>query len=143
MKLQPIEYQHLNECANLFISVFSNSPWNETWTQEAALERLEDCYNTPGSYGIVAIVEDTVCGFAIGHAERWYQDKHFFLREMCVQSTKQRNGIGSKIIDLLQRSLVSERVSVIYLLTMRDSPAEAFYEKCGFLKNSKMIVMLK
>lgn len=143
MKLQPIEHRHLRECADLFVSVFSNPPWSETWSQEMALSRLEDCYNTPGSYGIVAIVEDKVFGFAIGYAETWYEEKHFYLKEMCVQSTKQRSGIGTKIIDVLYQDLVSKSVSMIYLLTVRDSPAAAFYEKCGFSNNSRMTMMLK
>ena len=98
MKLQPIESGHLRECTNLFVSVFSNPPWNETWKQEIALRRLKDCYNTPGSYGIVAVTEDKVCGFAIGYAEAWHEYQHFYLKEMCVQSTNQRSGIGTKVM---------------------------------------------
>ncbi|MEO0348723.1 MAG: GNAT family N-acetyltransferase [Cyanobacteria bacterium P01_A01_bin.15] len=143
MKLQPIEHCHLRECADVFTSVFSNPPWNEAWSQEIALSRLKDCYDTPGSFGIVAIAENKVFGFAIGYAETWYEDKHFYLKEMCVQSTKQRSGIGTKIIDVLYQDLVSQGVSMIYLLTMRDSPAAAFYEKCGFSNRSRMTMMLK
>jgi aminoglycoside 6'-N-acetyltransferase I len=143
MKLQLIERQHLEACAALFIAVFNNPPWNEAWRQEVALKRLQDCYNTPEAYGIVAIVEDEVCGFAIGIAEQYDQNEHFYLKEMCVDSTKQRSGIGTKIIDVLHQNLVSRGVSMIYLLTMRDSQAAAFYEKCGFLNGPRMIVMTK
>ncbi|MEM9949541.1 MAG: GNAT family N-acetyltransferase [Cyanobacteria bacterium P01_D01_bin.36] len=143
MKLQPIEPGHLRECANLFVSVFSNPPWNETWDQEIALKRLKDYYSILGSYGIVATAEDKVFGFAIGYAEAWYEDKHFYLKEMYVQSTCQRSGIGTKTMDVLHQDLVSKGVSMIYLLTMRDSPAAAFYEKCGFSNNPKIAMMLK
>lgn len=143
MKFQPIEPGHLRECANLFVSVFSNPPWNESWGQEIALKRLKDCYSTPRSYGIVATADDKVFGFAIGYVEAWYEDKHFYLKEMCVQSTHQRNGIGTKIMDMLHQDLASKGVSMIYLLTMRDSPAAAFYEKCGFSNNPKITMMLK
>jgi aminoglycoside 6'-N-acetyltransferase I len=143
MKLQSIEHQHLKACATLFISVFNSPPWNEKWSQDAALKRLEDCYNTPGTYGIVAIVEDEVCGFAIGVVEQYDQNENFYLKEMCVDSTKQRSGIGTKLMDALYSNLVSKGVSMVYLLTIRDSPAAAFYEKCGFLNSSKMIMMSK
>jgi GNAT superfamily N-acetyltransferase len=143
MKLQPIEHFHLKECADLFTSVFSNPPWNETWSYESALSRLKDCYDTPGSYGVVAIAENKAFGFAIGYAETWYEDKHFYLKEMCVQSMQQRSGIGTKIIDALYQDLASQGVSMIYLLTVQDSPAAAFYEKCGFSNHSKMTMMLK
>ncbi|ESA36363.1 gnat family acetyltransferase [Leptolyngbya sp. Heron Island J] len=143
MHLQPIQSGHLRECSNLFVSVFSNPPWNETWKQEVALRRLKDCYNTPGSYGIVAIAENKIFGFAIGYAEAWHTDKHFYLKEMCVQSTNQRSGIGTQIMDVLHQDLASKGISMIYLLTMRDSPAAAFYEKCGFSNHPKITMMLK
>jgi aminoglycoside 6'-N-acetyltransferase I len=143
MKLQSIEHQHLRACATLFTSVFNSPPWNEKWSQGVALKRLEDCFNTPGAYGIVAIVEDEVSGFAIGVVEQYDRNENFYLKEICVDSTKQRSGIGTKMMDALHHDLVSKGVGMVYLLTIRDSPAAAFYEKCGFLNSSKMIVMSK
>ncbi|MEM0979824.1 MAG: GNAT family N-acetyltransferase [Cyanobacteria bacterium P01_H01_bin.58] len=143
MKLQPIEPGDLKACANLFVSVFSNPPWNETWSQERALNRLKDCYDTPGSYGIVATAEDKIFGFAIGCTEEWSEHKHFYLKEMCVQSTYQRSGIGTQIMDMLHQDLTSKGVSMIYLLTLRDSPPQAFYGKCGFSNHPEMIMMLQ
>jgi aminoglycoside 6'-N-acetyltransferase I len=143
MQLLSIEHQHLRACATLFISVFNSPPWNEKWSQDVALKRLEDCFNTPGAYGVVAIVEDEVCGFAIGVVEQYDQNENFYLKEICVDLTKQRSGVGTKIMDKLYHNLVSKGVSMIYLLTIRDSPAAVFYEKCGFLNSSKMIMMSK
>lgn len=141
MQLQPIEQRHLRACATLFISVFNSPPWNEQWSQDVALLRLEDCFNTPGNYGIVAIVEDKVCGFAIGVIEQYDRTKSFYLKEMCVNSIEQRSGIGTKIMDELYHNLASKGVGMIYLLTMRDTFAATFYEKCGFLSSSKMMMM--
>lgn len=143
MKLQPIEHQHLKECADLFVSVFNNPPWDENWKIESALSRLEDFYNMPSSHSVVAIEEDRIIGFAIGYIERWQQGKTFYLQEICIDSTKQRSGIGTKIMDVLSQNLVSQGVNKIYLLTAPDSPASAFYEKCGFCTNSKRIMMSK
>ncbi|MBD2537064.1 GNAT family N-acetyltransferase [Nostoc flagelliforme FACHB-838] len=143
MKLQPIEHQHLKECANLFVSVFSNPPWNENWEIESAFNRLEDFYNMPWSHSVVAILEERIIGFAIGYIERWHQGNSFYLKEMCVESTKQQSGVGTKIMDVLSQNLVDKGVNKIYLLTARDSLASAFYSKCGFCNNSKIIMMSK
>lgn len=105
-------------------------------------DRLEDSCNTPGSYGVVATLNNEVVGFAIGSLERWYDGKHFCLKEMCIKSSNQRSGIGTKIVNALSQSLTSQDIKMLCLLTMRDSIAEAFYKKCGF-NNSKMIVMTK
>lgn len=143
MKLQSIELGHLRECADLFVSVFSNPPWNETWSHKIAWKRLKDCYDTPGAYGVVAIADGKVLGFAIGHVEAWHEDKHFYLKEMCVQSARQRSGVGTEIIDALHHHLAGQEVSMIYLLTLRDSIAATFYEKCGFSSHPEMTLMLK
>lgn len=61
---------------------------------------------------------------------------------MCVKSSNQRNGIGTEIVNTLSLNLTSQNVKMLYLLTMKDSIAEAFYKNCGF-NNSKMILMFK
>ncbi|MCC5614534.1 GNAT family N-acetyltransferase [Nostoc sp. CHAB 5836] len=127
----------------MFVSVFRNPPWNENWEIESALNRLKDFYNMPYSHSIVAILEDRIVGFAIGYIEIWFQGKSFYLKEMCIDSTRQRSGIGTKIMDVLSQNLVSQNVNKIYLLTARDSPASAFYDQCGFCYNSKIIMMSK
>ena len=143
MQFEPIDSSHLKGCSNLFVEVFNGSPWNESWSFETALKRLEDCHATTGFYGIVAIEEDKVFGFALGFSEVSYEGQHFFLKEMCVQANKQRSGIGTEIVDKLYRDLADKDISMIYLLTMRDSSAADFYQKCGFSYSSKMSMMLK
>ena len=143
MKFAPIDSSHLKGCSNLYVEVFNDSPWNESWSFETASKRLEDCYATPGFHGIVAIEENKVSGFALGFSEVSYTGQHFYLKEMCVQSNKQRSGIGTKIVDVLYRALADKDISMIYLLTMRDSSAADFYQKCGFSYSSKMSMMLK
>ena len=143
MQFEPIDSSHLKGCSNLFVEVFNGSPWNESWSFETASKRLEDCYATLGFYGIVAIEENKVFGFALGFSEVSYEGQHFYLKEMCVQANKQRSGIGTKIVDTLYRDLADKDISMIYLLTMRDSSAADFYQKCGFSYSSKMSMMLK
>ena len=143
MQFEPIDSSHLKGCSNLFVEVFNGSPWNESWSFETASKRLEDCHATTGFYGIVAIEEDKVFGFALGFSEVSYEGQHFYLKEMCVQANKQRSGIGTKIVDTLYRDLADKDISMIYLLTMRDSAAADFYQKCGFSYSSKMSMMLK
>ena len=78
MKFEPIDSSHLKGCSNLYVEVFNDSPWNESWSFETASKRLEDCYATPGFYGIVAIEENKVSGFALGFSEGSYEGQHFY-----------------------------------------------------------------
>ena len=60
---------------------------------------------------------------------------------MCVKTDIQRQGIGAKLIEYLERDLKQRDVGKIYLLTARDTLAETFYKKAGFYASSKMIMM--
>ena len=141
---RPIEEADLTPCAEVFVTVFGNPPWNEAWDIGDVKTRLEEMYRTPGSYGVIASEDNEVLGFAMGCAEQWRRGKkHFYLKEMCVLPDRQRRGIGTEIVETLCRNLTEMGIEAIYLLTARDSPAQAFYEKLGFHVNAKMIMLGK
>ncbi len=143
MKIESIEQTHLPHCADLFAAVFNEAPWHEQWDRGIVLMRLTDIYNTPGAYGVVALDVAEIIGFALGYVEQWNQQKHFYLKEMCVYAPQQRSGIGTAMMDVLERQLAQRGVRKIYLLTARESGAEAFYRTCGFYVSPKMIMMGK
>ena len=141
--MQPIEQQHVEQCVELFLKVFNNPPWSEDWPLGAATTRLMDLHNTPGFYGVMAVDAPEVVGFAAGSVEQWDRAKHFYLKEMCVAPHRQRQYIGTTIMQALCSELATVGVERIYLLTACDSPAEHFYRKSGFYVSQKMIMMGK
>ncbi len=74
----------------------------------------------------------------MGNIEQWYTGEHFYLKEMCVRPSEQRRGIGTLLMEYLLDELQSEDVERVYLLTMRESPARAFYEENGFYLADQM-----
>lgn len=143
MIFKAIEHENLARCANLFVAVFNHAPWNETWEIAAVVQRLEDCFNTPQFYGLVAIENDQLVGFALGHTESWDNSRYFNLREICVACSRQRQGVGTELMKALSENLKKQSVDKIYLHTTRDTDAQAFYEKHGFRVSEKMVMMLK
>ena len=106
--------------------------------------RLEEMQRTPGSYGVVATEDNRALGFAVGYAEQWQRGrKHFYLKEMCVLPGHQRRGLGTGLMQTLCNELAQMGIEAIYLLTARESSAQAFYERLGFDVNPKMILMGK
>ncbi|HEX8552380.1 MAG TPA: GNAT family N-acetyltransferase [Abditibacteriaceae bacterium] len=143
MQIVAIERQHLPTCATLFAAVFCAAPWNESWTSESALVRLQRCLDTPGSFGLMAQNEAELVAFALGYIEPWEATAHFYLKEMCVDVACQRKGIGKQLIAALERELQAQNVARIFLHTARESIAQSFYEKCGFYVSPRMIQMSK
>jgi aminoglycoside 6'-N-acetyltransferase I len=131
----------LDAAARLFVSVFNAAPWNDGWSVVSARARLQDVVETPGFVGVALHHGPDLCGFAIGHMEHWFTGRHFLLQEMCVCTELQRQGIGTDLIDALELRL--HGVEQVYLLTERHSPAQRFYERCGFRSARRQNVMIK
>ena len=131
----------LQACAEIFTEVFSGSPWNENWELSSALSRLTEAADTPGFVGLKTITNNRIVAFAMGYLESFADGGHFFLKEMCVATEMQRQGIGTALLDELRSRLTEIGAKKLYLLTSRGGPAERFYAKNGFYASEKMVLM--
>jgi ribosomal protein S18 acetylase RimI-like enzyme len=143
MDFTSVDQDNLAECAALFVKVFNNPPWNENWEVESVALRLDDCYRTPGFIGVAVRAESEIVGFAVGYIERWDKGQHFYLKEMCVATEQQNGGVGTALLLALEERLKAKGAEKLYLLTARDTSAQAFYEKRGFYVSPRMVMMSK
>jgi len=132
MEIRPLVVSDLPGVAGLYLETFNAPPWNDGWSESAALERLRRYHDMADSVGVVAIEGAKVVGFALGMAERWVGGEHFHLKEMCTSPDRQRTGIGSLVLEELMRILRDRGVEAIYLETRPQSGAAEFYAKNGF-----------
>jgi ribosomal protein S18 acetylase RimI-like enzyme len=137
MNIREIRLEDLDACASLFAQVFSSPPWNESWNQEQAKRRLLHFFQSKGFIGILA-ERDELVGFALGNTEPFYFGSMFYLREMCIASAFQKQGLGNQLYLALERKLSLEQVHSIYLTTQRETLASGFYLGNGFKCSDKM-----
>jgi len=133
----------LDECVALFRDVFNAPPWNEAWKAESARRRLANCFSTPDFGGLAIRKEGRIIGFALGFIETWDTGEHFYLKEMCVARSCQRQGAGTLLITALEQWLSTKGIQKIYLHTARETFAQDFYEQRGFRVSAKTIMMTK
>lgn len=132
----------LDACVSLYVDTFNAPPWNESWNADDAVQRLGDFFATPRAHGVYSRNSDgEILGFALGHLERSGADDHFLLKEMCVRTSEQRTGLGTRLLVALTDHL--EHVRHWYLLPARDSDASAFYERNGFRSAGRMGVFVR
>lgn len=129
---------NLEDGARLYCTVFNEPPWDNDWTVDRAQRRMSEIIETPGYRGYIAAREEELIGFVMGNLEQWYTGEHFYLKEMCVRPSRQRRGIGTALLEHLGDELRREEVERVYLLTMQESPAHAFYDANGFRSNDRM-----
>ncbi|MFQ3786433.1 GNAT family N-acetyltransferase [Halomonas sp. A29] len=139
-----LELRDLKACAALFAQVFSAEPWSEPWGVDGALARLEHFHASPGFVGMLSLGDKgEVMGFVLGNLEPYLDCHLFYLREMCVASQRQGQGIGSQLYRALERELAERDVRAVYLATGRDIPAAGFYQGLGFRCSETMAFYAK
>ena len=131
---------HLDGCARIFSSIFNEEPWNEPWTVQTARGRLAEALATPGAYGLVQL-GPAVEAFVVGYGEQGYDGRVFYIKEMCVATNLQRQGIGTILMQELQNALSTEGYGHVYLLTHREGAAAAFYGQQGYRTSKRTVVM--
>lgn len=137
MIIRPLTEDDLKACASLYAQVFTLAPWNEPWTTESALQRLNHFFHSRGFAGFVAR-QNNITGFVMGNREPFHSGQLFYLREFCVDRGKQSTGCGSQLLEALQSELVLHEVRAMYLTTEREINAAAFYQKRGFKYSESM-----
>lgn len=139
--IESFSKSHLDECAHLIVSAFNIEPWNENWTFDTAQKTLYQTLEAPGFVGFVSVA-DEVMGFATGCREQDDTTEVFYLDTLCVKPDVQGRGVGSRLLEHLKEHLEQSRISTIYLITHRGTPAESFYKKNGYRVSNKDIVMV-
>lgn len=90
--IRPIVPQDAGVLAGIFKDCFAAPPWNEVWSDEAAVRRLSQFIGTETCRGGVAFEGERAVGFALGQVEGWVDGNLFLLQEMCVVPDRQRSG---------------------------------------------------
>lgn len=141
MTIRSLLPSDISTCATLFSAVFSAAPWHENWTNESAHRRLADCFATPNFIGVLAEDAQGTAGFAVGYLQHYMDERHYFLLELCIDTHRQRQGVGTALMSALTTRIKEAGANRAYTLTARDTAAQKFYEKAGFYVSPKMILM--
>lgn len=142
-EMVPITVETVEQCIELYISVFNSDPWNETWTYTSAKERLTDLLDTPKFLGFLLYEKDNLIGFIAGNSKKSYAGLTFYLAELCINNRIQGKGYGTKLLLSLEEELQKRDIQNLYLLTANGGAAETFYLKNGYETNENRIVMRK
>lgn len=135
--------EHLEECALLFMKTFNNEPWNESWTYEKAYKRLENLFNTPEFFGFIKVLDNKIAGALFFHTTEWFTGKELTIKELFVDTTLQRAGVGKSLMNHLLDHVKSYPNTTINLYTLRNKQTLSFYEKLGFAIDEDLCIMSK
>lgn len=138
-----ITLDNLDDCIKLYQHVFNSHPWNESWNDESAKERLADLLHTPKFLGYSFYEDGMMIGFIAGNSKRTDNGLTFYIAELCVNNTIQGKGYGTRMLRAFEEELKRREIKSLYLLTAKEGQAQKFYEKNGYVVNENRIVMKK
>ncbi|QLI80336.1 GNAT family N-acetyltransferase [Chitinibacter fontanus] len=125
---------------DLYLRVFNAAPWHDGWHIDAVCERFATFSQFPRFYGLGMLADDVPVGLAFGWGERWIEGWHFFIKEFCIDSQLQGQGLGKQLFAEYERRLHAQGYRWTFLNTARAVPAYHFYRKIGFLEEDQTIL---
>jgi aminoglycoside 6'-N-acetyltransferase I len=143
MIIRKLTNDDLVELVSLYVNVFNSEPWNDKWTEDTAFIRLIDIMNNAGFIGLAYEEKGEIVGAVLGNREQYFNGIHFFVKEMFVRVEDQKKGVGSKLLEELEKEAKKESVINIYLFTSKGNGTYDFYVKNNFKELKSMCMMGK
>ncbi|HFI0457111.1 TPA: GNAT family N-acetyltransferase [Streptococcus suis] len=144
MELKELTLADMDMVKQLFLSVFSQEPWNDDWSDEEQLDRyLGDLLSHPRALCFGLLDQDMLIALSLGHIRFWYEGTEYRIEELCISRDYQGRGIGKDFLKRIEEQLVERKIVHILLQTERNLPAFSFYEKCGFRALEEDVTMVK
>lgn len=142
MEIQILKKEDLQKCAVLFYDVYSKPPWNEQWKSIEQIEKyLNELIENPLFEGYIVCEKEILLAVCIGHRKTWIDGTELIIDEFFVNSKQQGKKIGSYFINYIKEEARKKNCYCIGLSTMRNFPAQSFYEKHGFKLENEIIFM--
>jgi aminoglycoside 6'-N-acetyltransferase I len=127
------------EITELFVSVFTNDPWNDDWSDQDQLARyIHDLIGQGNSLTFGLYEGPALIGLSMGRVKHGYAGAEYDVDELCIRASKQGQGVGRRFMEEIERACRELGLRYVFLLTDDDVPAFAFYRKMGYsqLKNN-------
>ncbi|HFI0040599.1 TPA: GNAT family N-acetyltransferase [Streptococcus suis] len=144
MELKELTLADIEMVKQLFLSVFSQEPWNDDWSDEEQLDRyLGDLLSHPRALCFGLVDQGKLIALSLGHIRFWYEGTEYRIEELCISRDYQGRGIGKDFLKRIEEQLVERKIVHILLQTERNLPAFSFYEKCSFRALEEDVTMVK
>lgn len=121
------------EIKELFVSVFTQEPWNDDWSDKAQLQAyLRDLCGQENSLTFGLYDGDDLAGVSMGRVKHWYTGTEYCIDELCIRTSLQGKGVGTLFVSEISKTCKQLGMKHIFLLTEDNVPAFGFYKKLGF-----------
>lgn len=131
--IKELNVSNIETIKTFFKDIFTKEPWNDDWSNEEQLHNyILDLIGQSNSLTLGFFSDDEMVGLSMGHSKHWYTGTEYCIDELCIERTKQGQGIGTKFLNEIEQYIAKKGLTQIFLQTERTVPAYEFYKKNGF-----------
>lgn len=144
MQIDRMKTEHIEECVDLFIDVFSGEPWNEIYSSREQVDAFFQNHMSNNYFeGFVLKDQGKIIAMSIGMKKPWLEGTEYYIDQFCVKTDFQRQGAGSLFLKLIGEEIGKQGMNAIILNTERKFPSERFYLKNGFEAFDELVILSK
>ncbi len=141
--IQRCSMEHIDEYGRIYAAAFSGEPWNDPWKPEDAAIHVKELLESKQSYGLECRIEDRIAGFILGTSMLFHYGRTFEINDLAVDPAFQKRGIAKKLMEALMSELDKQGIVGVHLITAAEAFLPQFYERFGFQKEERVILMGK
>jgi len=134
MVCRVVKNEDISQLAQAMSLAYAEEPWNENWSEERAVRRVNAILGNYQAVGLAAVDRGQIIGGLLGYVDPYADEDFFFVSELFVIPERKRQGIGRQLLAELDRVLKEKGISVVQLISIDYN--EIFYHKCGLEKDS-------
>ncbi len=122
----------IKKVLGLFIKVYSESPYNESWTKDSAFKKLSEIYQRGKDFCFYTEDKGEIIGLLFCQTQTWHDGVHVFVEDIAVDSNYRNKKIGAQLVKKLEQIAKQKGIVSIDLLVFTQSKAPDFWKTFGY-----------
>lgn len=133
MAIRPVSgVADIRRCAPILVASFNESPFPLRWTTKTAIDRLTEVYKRGKEFCFVDERKDAIAGFIFCSEHTWDDGRHLTVDHLIVHESSRNKGIGTKLLERIEKAARANGVKGIDLTTNVSGPDASFWKKRSF-----------
>ncbi len=129
LKIRNCRENDIKGCAELYIEVFKEPPYNDKWKINGAIKYLKRFLGFDKNNCYLALLYDKIIAASFGYIYPGKDFMSYYIHELFVKKEYRRKGIAKSLVDYALKRL-GNKVSLSLIANERTDAAK-FYENLG------------